>query len=180
MGNAKARKKTARFKKRFKNPTLRCTADGHPKRNRCRSLSFGHFGPRFADGVYFHDDVGAIHAKWHTHGITAAGFANRRNVNRGAAAAADYILAVLAIAFRAAYAAGVERNAPALRLLDHKKTERRVSRLHGEKMKVAILHFAECNAQFVVPCSGGGYCARRWRSRVRFYVNKIRGQHKNY
>src|SRR5258708_40107628 len=152
---------------------------GRPKRNRCRSLSFGHFGPGFGDGTDVYNDVAPCHAKWDAYGITAAGFADGRNINRGTAVAANYVLPVLAVAFCSANGTAVECDAPPLRLLDDQKTERLVAGLHREKMKVAILHVAEWNAQFVVPCSRDGYSARGWRSRVRSYVNKIRGQHKN-
>src|SRR5260370_41499108 len=117
--------------------------------------SFRHLGEGTTEGRNIDDEVGAIYAEGHADRIAAAGFADGGNVNRRTAVAADHVLTVLAVAFRAADAARVECHAPALRLLDNQKTKRliagrRVRNVHGEEMKIAILHFAERNAQLVV------------------------------
>ena len=68
--------------------------------------------------------------------------------------AAHYVLAVLAIAFCSANAAGVESYAPALRLFNHQKPESLITAgciryMHSEEMQVAILYFAQWNAELV-------------------------------
>src|SRR5882724_8166463 len=114
--------------------------------------SSGHFGPGFCNCAEVDDEIGAVHAKWNANGIAAARLADCRNVNGGAAVAADDVLPILPVAFRATDAAGVERHAPALRLLDDQKAKRLISRLHRKKVQVAVLYFAEWDAQFVIPC----------------------------
>jgi len=77
-----------------------------------------HLGEGSSYGGNVYDDVGSFDLKRKPDRIAAASFSDGGNVNGGRAMAAYDVLAVLAIAFRAADAASVERNAPALRLFD--------------------------------------------------------------
>src|SRR5271163_3895133 len=114
---------------------------------------------------------------WHADRITSASFADRRDVNSAATVPTDYILAILAIAFRAADAASVERGAPTSRLLDDHESQRLPADIGGKQVQIAVLHFAQRHAQFVAvgndqPCAGRrGICPR---------INEVRREHQDY
>ena len=86
--------------------------------------SLRHFAPGFGDGADAHNEISAVYAERDADGIATAGFTNRGNVNRRATVAANNILPILTVTFRAADAAGIERHAPTLRLFDDEKPER--------------------------------------------------------
>src|SRR5438128_5810143 len=90
--------------------------------------------------------------------------------------AADHILAILAIAFRAADAAGIKRDTPALRLLDDEKTKILRTGIYRENVQISVLNFRDRNADVV---GGGDDCARRRRSGIGASVNEIGGENKN-
>src|SRR6201984_1932527 len=118
------------------------------------SLSFGDFGPGFADGGDIHHDVGAVYAEGYAYRIATAGFADRRHVNCGAAVPENHILAVLAVAFCPANTARIQRHAPALRLLDDQEPKRLIAGFNSKKMQIPVLHFAERHAEFVTRRTG--------------------------
>src|SRR5258707_8766678 len=98
-------------------------------------MSLWHFRPGFGDGAYLDDYVGPVYTERDADRVAAACFANGGDVNCGAAMAANHILAVLAVAFRAANAAGIQRDAPALRLLDDQEKEKLIGGVIRKKMR---------------------------------------------
>ena len=90
---------------------------------------------------------------------------------------ANHILPVLAIAFRAANPAGIQRDAPAIRLLDDHEPQGLAARIHGEKVHGSILHFANGHAHDV---ANGINRLSRWRRGICSRVNEISCQHENH
>src|SRR5882724_1544797 len=119
---------------------------GKPPKIFAQRGSFGHFGPRSCNCADVDDEIGAVHAKGNANGIAAARFTDRGNVYSGAAVAADNILPILPVAFRATDATGVERHAPALLYFDDEKAKRLISRFHCKQVQVAVLYIAEWDA----------------------------------
>src|SRR5437762_9603143 len=78
---------------------------------------------RLSEGGNVDHNVSSIDVRGHADGIAASLIANRGNINRGSAMLANHILPVLAIAFRAANPAGIQRDTPAIRLLDEHDTQ---------------------------------------------------------
>src|SRR5579884_275093 len=139
--------------------------------------SLGDLGPALFEGGKLNGDVGWVGVEGNANGIAAALLANGGNVDRGGAVAADDVLAVLAVAFGATDAAGVESNAPAVGLLDDQEAERLASRLGGEEMKPAILHEADRDEDFPVDRGnrlGGG------RSGGGASVNEVSGERQDH
>lgn len=140
------------------------------------NASLGDLSEGVGDGGNVDDDIGAFDLERETDGIAATGFADRGNVNGGGAVAADDVLAVLAIAFRAADAASIERDAPALRLLDDKEAKILRTGIHLKSVQVPVLDFSNRNAD-QIRCSRNGV-RRRW-SRACAGVNKVGGENEN-
>src|SRR5258705_12437501 len=88
------------------------------------SLSFGDFGPGFGDGGDIHHDVGAVYTERDADRVATARFADGGDINCGAAVAANHILAVLAVGFRATNPAPTQRHAPAFPPPDYPEPER--------------------------------------------------------
>src|SRR3984893_5750842 len=122
-----------------------------------------------------HHNVAAIDVRGNADGIAATLIADGRNVDGGAAMAADDILAVLSIAFRTTDAASIESCAVSVGLLDDHETQRLVRDVYGEKMEFPIIHLGERDANFLAQ---GGNRRRRWRGRIGARVNKIGGENK--
>src|SRR5580700_4468180 len=114
----------------------------------------------------------------HTYGIAAAGLAYCWDVDGRATVAADYVLAVLAVAFGAANTAGVQRGAPAVRFLDDHETNRLAAAEIGrEQVHAPVLHFADRDAYLVIlrgQLGDAGAC------RIRACIDKICSQREDY
>src|SRR5690242_3690964 len=90
---------------------------------------------------------------------------------------ANDVLPVLAIAFGATDAARIQRSAISIRLFDDHEAQRLPSSADREQVHLAILHFADGNAN-LVPSRVNWACGR-WRG-IRASVNEIRRKHENY
>src|SRR5882672_8224534 len=139
--------------------------------------SFRDLGERVSDGGDIDDDVGAFDSERETDGIAAAGFADGGNVNGGAAVAANDVLAVLAITFGATDTASVERNAPALRLLDNDKAKVLRSGIYRKNMQIPVLNVSQRNMNEV-----GSRCdhVRGGRSGIGTRIDKIGSERQNH
>src|SRR5258706_4009565 len=138
------------------------------------SVLLGHLFFRLRQRTHIHNQVAALNTRRYTNGIAAARFANGRHINRRAAVPADYVLAVLAVAFRTAYPACIQRRAVAIRLLDDHEAQRLTVDSHGEQMHVRVLNLAQRYAHFIA------HRANRPRSRRRRIcprIDKVRGEH---
>src|SRR6266702_8965723 len=105
----------------------------------------------------------------HADGIASSLIADRGDINRRGAVAADDVLAVLPVTFRPADAARVQRRAPAVGLLDDHETQRLTASIDGKKMHVSVLNFADWNTHDI--CDGFERASRR-RRRVRPRINE--------
>ena len=94
-----------------------------------------------------HDHFSPFHARLHGNRIAAAALADRRNINRRAAIAADHVLPFLAVSGRAANLAGIERRGViAVGLVDHQEADHRVVHVRGVEMQARnpAVRKAEC------------------------------------
>src|SRR5215470_16077340 len=73
-------------------------------------FSFRHLSERTGQRAPIHHQVCAIHTKGHTDGIAPARVADGWHINRGAAVPTNHVLPVLAVAFRSANPARIQRN----------------------------------------------------------------------
>src|SRR6266704_2569328 len=106
----------------------------------------------------------------HADGIASALIADRGDINRRGAVAADDILAVLPVTFRPADAARVQRRAPAVGFLDDHETQRLTASIDGKKMHVSVLNFADRDMHDISDVFDR--TSRRWRG-VRPRINEI-------
>src|SRR5262249_35642520 len=90
---------------------------------------------------------------------------------------ANDILTVLAITFRAADAAGVERDAPALRLLNYQESKILCAGGHRENMQIPVLNVGNRNTDEI---RGRRNFVRGRRSGIGACINEIRCEHKDY
>src|ERR1700686_1831167 len=81
-----------------------------------------------------HHNVAAVDVRRHSDGIAATLIADGRDINGGAAVTANDVLAVLAIAFRAADAASIESGAVAVGLLDDHEAQSLLGDVHSEQV----------------------------------------------
>src|ERR1700686_629254 len=81
-----------------------------------------------------HHNVAAIDARRDSNGIAATLIADRGDIDGGATMTADYVLAVLAIAFRATDAASIESGTVAIGFLDEHETQILIGDVDGEQM----------------------------------------------
>src|SRR6266581_7026223 len=105
-------------------------------RRACKASSgalLGNLLGRLSEGGNVDHQVSSIHVRGHADGIAASLIANRGNVNRGSAVPAHDVLPFLAVAFRAANPAGIQRYAPAIGLLDDHEAQGLAARADGEK-----------------------------------------------
>src|SRR5260370_25606455 len=79
----------------------------------------------------------------HADGIASALIADRRNIDRRGAVAADDVLAVLPVTFRAADTARIQRRAPAAWLLDDHETQRLTASIYSKKIHASVLNFTD-------------------------------------
>src|SRR5260370_25368639 len=100
-------------------------------------------------GRYIQHQVAAIHVRRDANRIAAALLADRGHVNCRSAVAANDVLSVLAVAFRAADAAGIQRPAVTVPPLDDEEAQPLPSDLQREKMQTGIRNFPQPNAHFV-------------------------------
>src|SRR5882724_5841954 len=93
----------------------------------------------------------------------------RWHVDRRAAVPADDILPVLAIPFRAANPASVQRRAIAVRFLDDQKSHRLIPGVERVQVQSTVLNLTDRDAHFIAHCRNGP--CRGW-SGVRTRINK--------
>src|SRR6266516_2865212 len=110
----------------------------------------------------------------YANGIASSLIADRGDIDRRGAMAANDILAVLPVTFRPADAACVQRRAPAVGLLDDHETQRLTASIDGKKMHVSVLNFADWDTHDI--CDGFDRTSRRRRG-VRPRINEIGGEH---
>src|SRR5258708_16160803 len=85
----------------------------------------------------------------HADRVAASLITNRRNVNRRSAMPANDVLPILAVAFRTADAASIQRHDPSVRLLDDHEPQRLVLGFDSVKMHGAVLHFANSHTHYI-------------------------------
>src|SRR6267154_401323 len=100
------------------------------------SVLLRHLFFRLRQRAHIHYQIAALNARGHTDRIAPANFANRRYIYRRPTLAANDILPILAIAFRAANAASIQRRAVSVGLFDDHEAQRLTTHVNRKQMQV--------------------------------------------
>src|SRR5258708_4403168 len=106
------------------------------------SVLLRHLFFRLRQCAHIHYQIAALNARGHTDRIAPANFANRRHIYCRPTVAANDILPILAIAFRAANAASIQSRSVSVRLLDDHEAQRLATHVNRKQMQVRSLHLA--------------------------------------
>src|SRR5712672_1691342 len=101
-----------------------------------RVVLLRHLFFRLRQRTHIHYQIAALNARGHTDRIAPANFANRRDIYRGPTVAANDILSILAIAFRAANTASIQSRSVSVRLLDDHEAQRLATHVNRKQMQV--------------------------------------------